>query len=499
MDDKTWEKHRSTFEKRGVSRGVADRRPYVRYERGDRHVTDELFSSIPQRQRGATVTRRVNYSGGWLMPRYRVSRTLPPVLPEFGPADELEERIETHDHTWPSGWTKHIHGRGHDDVNVDGTHQHDWLAEPHRHDSVDPRVWSRHVSGLRSGHDGVDPGKVHEHARSKKYLFAPKPYVWTPIMQVDHTHGERGQRKWHGRDTDPGEHQHVAWIKSSVTAAQRLDMHPDTTREVLTAARRVFFVIEGVLKNDALVTAGEAVFNVPSVWQWDAPELEGFARSFLVGKHVYIVPDSDWAENPEVSLAAFAARAALGRVLGHRNVDVAAPTPEPAFCPLHEEMVGAKRGVDDYLADRESPDDLVVLGRSQSRQMREWCRRYEETPRGGLNERGRRTAAQVLQALAMLADQNGKVSRREQSIARFLGWSGKRAYERVRRAVDSLTWEFDERDPDPGTWDVGLLDSPLEAIWPGERNWKGEWDRAPIIVLRKDLRTREHQRRVGDR
>jgi hypothetical protein len=485
--------------------------------KGERTITDELFSAIPIRQRGATVTRRVNYSGGWLMPRHAVGRGLRRVLPEFGPADRLEPRTESHDHTWPPGSVKHILGRGHDRVNVDGVHEHDWINRPnHRHDSVDPKVWTRHVGGARSGHNGRRRHGLHQHEMTKKYLFAPKPWVFAAVTQVDHHHGLRSVRKWHPEGDTKAEHQHVAYVKDPENSyAQRLDMHPDTLA-VLPTARRVFWSIEGVLKNDALVTAGEAVFDVPSVGQWDAPELEPFARSYLAGKMVYIVPDSDWASNSEVSLQAFAARETLRRVLGRYAVDVAAPTPEPRTCRRHDEPAGAKRGIDDFLADGETVGGLEVLEREVSPQMERWCRRYVEEPRPGTYENGRRRDVAVLWALSILADDEGRVSRRERSIARYLGWSGRRAYEKVQRAIEALLDVNDAPlEEEPSLWDMGLLDTPFECVdaTSGDRrftqaeilageetwietNWKGSWTAAPIITLRSDLRARSRRVRL---
>jgi hypothetical protein len=525
MEDATWEWHRSIFKTRGVSRGVAERRPYVRYEKGERAIGDELFATVPPSQRGATVTRRINHAGGWLMPRHRISASLPPVLPEFGPADELEPRLEPHRHTWPPRWVLHILGHArHDGENVDGVHEHPAVVcdkghphkalEPHRHDSVDPKVWDGHVGSKRDRtkdeHVGVGPDKVHVHDKSAKYLFAPKPWRWAPASKVDHVHGSRSIKKWHPAEAPPhgpgrevvaelgtprapetvfvGDHLHFRWEKAPESYARRLDVHPDTW-EILEGARRVFFVIEGTLKNDAIVTASEAAFNVPSVWQWDAPELEPFARSYLGGKHVFIVPDSDWAENPEVTLAAFAARAALRRILGAPWVHVAAPTPEPAYCPLHDEPAGAKRGVDDYLADGCSLDDLEVLERETSGAMREWAGWYVEHPRAGTNERGRRSTAQVIEALAVLADDSGRAARREQAIARYLGWSGPRAYERVRRAIETAA-AID--DPWHSPFDYVVADSSESALI--GVNWRGQWQRAPVVVVREDLRANRPRR-----
>lgn len=503
MNDETWEQHRSTFDTRGVSREVADQRPYIRYEKGERKVVDELFASIPPSQRGATIIRRVNYSGGWLMPRHRVDRSLRHVLPEFGPADELEPRLERHRHTWPPRWVDHImsHSR-HAGENVDGAHEHPEVVcgpprtcehkalETHRHDSVDPKVWADHVGGKRSAreHEGVGPDDLHAHDKAAKYLFAPKPWQWAPMFRVKHDHGARSAGKWHPEGDTDAPHQHIRWEKAPESYARRLDVHPDTWA-ILPDARRVFWSIEGVLKNDALVSAGEAVFNVPSVWQWDAPELEAFARSYLRDKHVFIVPDSDWAENPEVSLAAFAARAALQRVLGKRWVHVAAPTPELADCALHADKdgvpapAGSKRGVDDYLADGCPVDGLEVLERETSRGMREWCRWYAGWFYPGTNERGRRSAAAIVEALAIVADEHGRVARRERAIATYMGWSGSRAYERVRRGIESLV-EIDAPDWSPFEYvQAASSDWALIGV-----NWRGQWEAAPVIVLREDIR-----------
>jgi hypothetical protein len=59
--------------------------------------------------------------------------------------------------------------------------------------------------------------------------------------------------------------------------ARRLDQHPQAFIWLATA-RRVFFAIEGCIKADAIVPAGEAVFSVPSVTLWRAPELGHYTR-----------------------------------------------------------------------------------------------------------------------------------------------------------------------------------------------------------------------------
>jgi hypothetical protein len=501
INDQVWNEHRATFEKRGVSREVAERRPYVRYEKGERATTDELFSSIPPRQRGATVTRRVNYSGGWLMIRHAIMPGLGPVLPEFGPADKLEAHTRRHDHTWPPRFVNHILGRGHGGENVNGMHEHDWIDRPHRHDSVDPSTWKRHVDGKRSSHrderdKALDPSfGLHPHARTKKYLFAPKPWSFRPYMKLDHSHGRKSLAKWHADGGAEFAHQHIEYAKVSESFARRLDMHPDSVGR-LAGARRVFFSIEGVLKNDALVTAGEVAFNVPSVWQTDAPELEDFARTFLTGKTVYIVPDSDWAENPEVALAAFTARETLRRILGPSKVLIAAPTPEPTDCELHGAKAGEKRGVDDYIADVGSVADLTVIDRRTSPQLHRWMHPYRVTARAGTYANGRDRNTVVLEGLTMLADEHGRVTRRERSIARFLGWHNPRAFEKVQQAINALI-DIDGPDvlqKDPDAPDFDFASGPFEEVDTSidtggiETTWRREWLAAPVITIRRDLR-----------
>ena len=65
----------------------------------------------------------------------------------------------------------------------------------------------------------------------------------------------------------------------------------------------VFFVIEGVIKADAVLTyilkhdLKASVFDVPAVWQWDARELAEFARPTCSASEVCIVADADGYRN----------------------------------------------------------------------------------------------------------------------------------------------------------------------------------------------------------
>ncbi len=93
-------------------------------------------------------------------------------------------------------------------------------------------------------------------------------------------------------------------------AGSRIDVHP-WALERIPDADIVWFILEGCPKNDAVVSAGAAVFSVPSVTCWKAQELRRFANRYLRGKTVLVVPDSDWVENPQVQRAALKARTVL--------------------------------------------------------------------------------------------------------------------------------------------------------------------------------------------
>jgi len=110
-----------------------------------------------------------------------------------------------------------------------------------------------------------------------------------------------------------GPHEHTRKAKDREHGiARRLDVHPDAV-PLLLSAGRVFFVIEGCIKADAVLSRGEAVFSVPSVTLWKAPELEAFAERYLKEKTVFIVADADAVMKPEVMTQAKLCRSFLHR------------------------------------------------------------------------------------------------------------------------------------------------------------------------------------------
>jgi hypothetical protein len=195
----------------------------------------------------------------------------------------------------------------------------------HRHRDMPGHELKAHLASEKrvAQHDGIGLDDEHEHPVTSKYVLGPR------------------------RD-------------GTADDSARLDCHPLTD---FRKSGRVFFVIEGTPKNDALVSCGEKSFDVPSVAQWDAPELPRFAHKYLLEDPVFIIPDSDWVDNSEVIFHAVCCREYL------RRLGVAAEIASPP--PRAEPDAGGsfKQGVDDFLGPkgsplgRRSPDQLLVLRR----------------------------------------------------------------------------------------------------------------------------------------
>ena len=159
------------------------------------------------------------------------------------------------------------------------------------------------------------------------------------------------------------------------TDQKRIDVHP-LARNPISRADIVFFVLEGALKNDAMLSAGVAVISVPSVTLWKPSEINRFAWDYLRGKTVFVVPDADWVEKPGVKRAALSVREHL-RVVPDVRAYLAAP-PVRFYKDMQARGVPGMKGVDDFLglpgerwcAETGHPsgvEGLVVAGREPGR------------------------------------------------------------------------------------------------------------------------------------
>jgi hypothetical protein len=392
------------FEKRGISLGIAEARPYLRYEQGDpERLVREHWSMSPK-----FAARIARQSSGLIIPRYPpASLGLLNVPAELRP----DTAVETSSH-------HHYHGEQRDGdlfIPTTGTRlPKRWI---HR-----PEDMSRHIEKV---HGGTNDQTVHLDKNLAKYVFPP---------------GD---------------------------GAKRIDVHPQAWPRFVNASR-VFFVIEGCIKADAVLSAGEAVFSVPSVTLWLAPELSAFTRN-LRGKVVYIVPDADWAKNGAVITQAMFCRSFLRRA----GVDahVAAPPEEHGL-----------KGVDDFLAHGGySVNDLAVLERETPYGLAEWL-----AERGTWRKTKAVRGAEVLESLALHADMNGQIRASLRSVARIMGCH----HSRVERAVKDLV--------ECGVIEVeGSLDTHARH-YDKEKGWVGwEWKERPAITIVPELRAKDTTHPLG--
>ena len=286
---------------------------------------------------------------------------------------------------------------------------------------------------------GLDDRHVHE--REVDHELVERPY--------EHKHAKRTSsqhiRYQHGGSDESGdrEHPHVRMEPVNLPSTEkRFDVHPWTIERLDTRDfRRVFFSIEGTPKNDSLVTRGEVAFNCPSVTLWRAPELADFAREYLQGVPVYVIPDSDWASNASVSFQAFECREELRRLGVDAHVAAATPTCGAICDHEGQQRKDHKRGVDDFLGERDehgspqfTPDDLIVLDRHPSEAFRAWAIQYFKETSPKLYD----TDVSIMRWMALHATREGEVKRPIGTIATYAVQDDHRAESTVYEATKRL-------------------------------------------------------------
>jgi hypothetical protein len=198
--------------------------------------------------------------------------------------------------------------------------------------------WARHVANAAYDldHAQQDPSGKHTHAEYAKYVY----------VSGGKSVNERAERP-----------------------AKVIDVHPLALPLIQAGGRRCFFALEGLLKNDSILSQGEPVFNCGSVTLWDDPALQDFATEWL-GRFetVVVVPDSDWIGNEQVADQARRVQERLGE-WGIRAI-IAAPPPTCSgptgndacvhACPTDQTAPDHKNGVDDWLGQRRTLDELVT-------------------------------------------------------------------------------------------------------------------------------------------
>jgi hypothetical protein len=404
-----------------------------RYSYLDRDAVKDAFRPhLPKSELG-TVSKVVNQSSGQLMPKH-APPGYPPIPPQLRPdtAVVLDNRTTWHQHGLTEEWpvfpeaAGRAAGKALPRVRV---LQNETL-EAHLRKAGDPYD---PVTG-NGDHDGVDIDGVHPHAPSTaKYVLLGKD----------------------GRNS-------------------RIDLHP-MALDLLLSADRVFFALEGTLKNDAILSAGEAVFSVPSVTLWDKSELQRFAREHLVGKQVIVVPDADWFTNPQVDRQALYVRQAI------RAAYVEAHIAAPPTDRLH---LGVK-GVDDFLGfGGGTLDRLVVRGREApdsilSHSLYHWSK-GQVYPR---------VARRALEGMSLHADEHGRLAVPMGTLGRIVGTRKLRLVEMLERHADSGAFEIE-----------GSLAVANMRIRTKNGSWitATDWANTPTIIVAPEYRSTETTRLLGD-
>jgi len=304
-----------------------------------------------------------------------------------------------------------------------------------------------------------------------------------------------------GYVADDAEHQHVRLAASTEHAlAARVDVHPQAIKHLDEAKQhrgRAFFALEGCLKADSILAQGEAVASVPSVSLWvDAPELKAFSKAYLRDVTVFVVCDSDWERENDDSVIrqAIQCREAIRRYVGHKRVFIAAPP--PATCEKHGPGTKAdgKHGVDDFLGEGGSVDDLVVVEREA---LADYAELLIDRKMADPNYRDKRQLrdvkrdAAVLRWLALHAGPDGRTAVAEKTIAKSLmaelgSESFHGACTTVMRALQSL---FDNGN--------GLISFPDGSLSNRKPLWwmkRGEW--VGIIALAEGVQAETRKDRT---
>ncbi len=528
MQDHDWERVRSIFDKRCVSRPVAEARPYVPYLGGDagrwvhtverfpdEYILLELGDRVAGKHRRAP-SRKVMHALG-ATERHRWTSGKWDREQDQGPFAAIppEQRRAT--------IAKDVNALDDDGNPINGLvmfkHPVDSIPYPpqlrpdkdpdvtsHDHADYKPKVRRRHESGKKHDRRGIRIEGEHQH-RHGKYKVAVSPRTTVRYFQPHPLRLPRGGcshkppcttaeehtlkhiAKHHEADDGYGlsapTHSHEARVPDDEadTYGQRIDMHPVTRRRLDDGEvpDRWFFCLEGNLKNDSLVTAGEFTANVPSVNMWPAPELEAFARERLRDVPVFVVPDSDWVDNEKVATQAFLCVDALERF--GVEAYVAAPTPEPAHCAIHDEPADAKRGVDDYAADGCDPLNMPVVIRKLPPAFDSWAAIVRSDRRLG-EIRARERLIEVTGWAARHADEHGRVVRPGKKMAHYTGTSLKQ----IDAVINALAMLEDLHErlglPEP-PFTVGIEE--LDA-WERARTLDGRAWKITVIEVRRELR-----------
>jgi len=486
------------LEEHGIGRKELDAHQIGRYSKDGVSDVQAACKDLPQPWQKSVVTRWAKQRDGLLVrhhpcPGFDLEPIFPQLRPDrYGEGDD--GKIETGEirrhkaHRDLRGWAYHI-ARHPDHGNLSLTDaQVDALPDAELHRLL--------VAGVVRGN------RDHIHRKRAGYLHPPAPkktivhdhavaFKGKPKMLASHLRDRRSKHK--GIDV-ASDHEHRIRDKS-VKYATRIDVSPLITTEMLGAAETFYFVIEGTIKNLAVLTwvreNGEnaVVISVPAVGQWKAPELPAIIDRCMRGDLCMIVADADAHTKSEVMRQAIRCR----RYLRDRDVDAHILLP-PEDC-----LSGEKVGPDDALGKAGVPlHDFLVIHKEAGYQ-NTIGRAISETWTGGHKDSRGSTARTLpgrnwpgrvrnLKALIALIEQSDSESGQFWGSVRGLGEDlGMSSSSTAHAAIGQLV-EYGFVALEEGSLDKEESEYSFDEVWRDK----------PTLRIDERLRATQTQQRYGD-
>jgi hypothetical protein len=506
------------FAKHAIAEEIWQARPYERWEiRDPGNIARRHFAAMNKDQK-AHVNKVVNTAPGWVIVRHPPPEMgLDKIYPEQRP-DWLVQSEQPRRHWHSSGepppdpkWYRVFTGDPDDPYSslYAHIHQKDESEDETKPKHPDDERGAAGRNRKRNQHLGTNTQEIHTHFDFAKYVFPPSPKM-DRAWRHDHdfTEDDKGQqvrRKWrpgpgqkgmtpeqcraahvanypddHAVDVaGPHTHSHGQVKDPTNPIACRLDVHLDAMQKIIDEPV-VFFALEGCIKADSILSAGYAVFSVPSVSLWDCRELKAFSDRYLAtgpddrgGKIVVVVCDADWSTNSQVYTQAFLCRSKL-HTFRVPDVCVAAP-------PLTFRGENTK-GVDDFLFAGGRLPELIVVDSVPPANLEEVVKALELEH--GIRRRDRIARdVDMVRALSAYTGDDGTYAGAVEMLAKI--W-GERDFKQVNPAVTGLE-------------EIGAIEREGDArTRKSYFSGREEWVKTPTLTLIPKLRSEMRSERLWD-
>jgi hypothetical protein len=439
----------------GISPEVREARPYERWRADDPDslaIFAQRFAELLDERSLKNVVRKAAMSDGVIINRHPIPEhpqlADPRIAPEIRPDEPVYgRRKETHWHGYEVPPASKHKYRKIDPYIQSGPHKGGLI--PHilrsKNEGI-AKLLAKPKSKYMGDHFGVNTERVHYHIKPGKYQFPMNPTKRGDPYSHDHdadkkfqepkrppklgkysnyvsptAKRERHVKRAHKGVDVKGEHEHPTWVEDRERGmAMRIDVHP-AAMDKIRKEDVVFFGIEGCLKSDAILSAGGAVFSVPSVTLWQTPALSDFARRYLKGKTVIVVPDADGVTKPQVIVQALLCKSYLDRQ-GVSAAYVAAPPLSPEGEVRRTPDGSELKGVDDWLGfGGGTLDGLAVQTREAPELVhREFLDRFDLRDYG-MYESSKGGMLKTLEGLALHHDNEGRYMGSVEMLCRVTG------------------------------------------------------------------------------